>query len=192
MKSASGAGVIAMSQPIAGRICPFCQSVVKPGEGSIRCSSCGTLHHAECWAENGGCTILGCGGTAIRVRSHAQTPMPDQEDEDTPEAAALDYPQDPYLMGMAYLHGRGVRRDPVQAAYWLLMAARRGHTNAQCELGIMYEKGIGVPRDHAEAARWYRKSASRGSVRAHNMLCLLNTSRKVERGEAADEEESLS
>ena len=42
-------------------VCPYCSVVVAPqdGEGTA-CPSCGAAHHAECWAENGGCTVFGC------------------------------------------------------------------------------------------------------------------------------------
>jgi hypothetical protein len=42
-------------------ICPYCNSVIEEDPASrCFCSVCGTAHHTECWAENGGCTVFGC------------------------------------------------------------------------------------------------------------------------------------
>lgn len=41
--------------------CPYCRAKIGPEEQSLACEGCGTLHHADCYAENGGCTIFGCG-----------------------------------------------------------------------------------------------------------------------------------
>jgi TM2 domain-containing membrane protein YozV len=40
-------------------VCPYCRTGVEEGEG-VSCEGCGTPHHAECYAENGGCTLFGC------------------------------------------------------------------------------------------------------------------------------------
>jgi len=41
-------------------VCPYCQTPVAAGAKIINCPACGTPHHAECWEENGGCTVYGC------------------------------------------------------------------------------------------------------------------------------------
>ena len=42
-------------------ICPYCRTEVGEAEGERKdCPSCGTPHHADCFAENGGCTVFGC------------------------------------------------------------------------------------------------------------------------------------
>jgi len=42
-------------------ICPYCRTEVGEAEGEGRdCPGCGTPHHADCYAENGGCTVFGC------------------------------------------------------------------------------------------------------------------------------------
>ena len=35
------------------RKCPFCQGAFSVGENMIRCPSCGTAHHTDCWQEYG-------------------------------------------------------------------------------------------------------------------------------------------
>jgi TM2 domain-containing membrane protein YozV len=42
-------------------ICPYCRTEVGETEGERKdCPACGTPHHADCFAENGGCTVFGC------------------------------------------------------------------------------------------------------------------------------------
>lgn len=42
-------------------ICPYCSAPIEPDPERRRyCHACGTAHHAECWDENGGCTVFGC------------------------------------------------------------------------------------------------------------------------------------
>jgi TM2 domain-containing membrane protein YozV len=42
-------------------ICPYCRTEVGEAEGERRdCPGCGAPHHADCFAENGGCTVFGC------------------------------------------------------------------------------------------------------------------------------------
>lgn len=39
--------------------CPYCREGIAEFNRT-ECSSCRTPHHADCWQENGGCTIFGC------------------------------------------------------------------------------------------------------------------------------------
>jgi TM2 domain-containing membrane protein YozV len=41
-------------------VCPYCRTKIVAEDGSMVCEGCGTAHHADCYAENGGCTIFGC------------------------------------------------------------------------------------------------------------------------------------
>lgn len=43
-----------------GVACPYCSSPLDPGE-AVCCVRCETLHHADCWRENGRCTTFACG-----------------------------------------------------------------------------------------------------------------------------------
>ena len=45
-------------------MCPYCRDGIESaGELELSaCSSCNTVHHAECLEEAGGCTVFGCGG----------------------------------------------------------------------------------------------------------------------------------
>ena len=42
-----------------GARCAYCRTPWTQ-EDSVQCPSCATTSHRECWAENGGCPILGC------------------------------------------------------------------------------------------------------------------------------------
>lgn len=41
--------------------CPYCLEPIAEDESAIiTCGACGTAHHADCWAENGGCCVRSC------------------------------------------------------------------------------------------------------------------------------------
>jgi TM2 domain-containing membrane protein YozV len=42
-------------------VCPYCRCPIDESEREpIVCAGCGTPHHSDCYAENGGCTVFGC------------------------------------------------------------------------------------------------------------------------------------
>lgn len=46
---------------MSSAICPYCRAPIEPSSANqIVCTGCGTPHHADCYAENGGCTVFGC------------------------------------------------------------------------------------------------------------------------------------
>jgi len=54
-----------LSEPVAtdehrSEICGICQTSIEPSEVDASCPSCRALCHAECWEENGGCSVYGC------------------------------------------------------------------------------------------------------------------------------------
>lgn len=51
---------VLVSGPDTGRSCPYCRFPLKEGGAAERCDACGALHHEDCWADNGGCAVLGC------------------------------------------------------------------------------------------------------------------------------------
>jgi TPR repeat protein len=81
-------------------------------------------------------------------------------------------PQAQEYMGWAYLNGRGVVKDPVEAVKWYRKAAEQDNTDVQNFLGWMYANGQDVPRDHVEADKWYRKAAEAGNRWAQHSLAL--------------------
>ncbi len=69
-------------------------------------------------------------------------------------------------MGLSYENGRGVERDPTQAAVWYHKAADQGLADAQFNLGNLYLNASGVPKDPIEAVRWFRRAADQGMPHA--------------------------
>ena len=71
------------------RRCPFCHLEFEESEVQVRCASCSTAHHAECWSESLRCSIFGCGSEHLRespVRESEPPPAPVTEPSVEPEA----------------------------------------------------------------------------------------------------------
>jgi TM2 domain-containing membrane protein YozV len=49
-----------MKADILAEVCPYCRTKTVAEDVPVVCEGCGTSHHADCYAENGGCTIFGC------------------------------------------------------------------------------------------------------------------------------------
>jgi TM2 domain-containing membrane protein YozV len=46
---------------MSSAVCPYCRAPFDDVNGqAIECEGCGTPHHADCYEENGGCTVFGC------------------------------------------------------------------------------------------------------------------------------------
>ena len=84
-----------------------------------------------------------------------------------PELAS---PDSQFALGIMYVDGKGVDKDPNTAAQWFLKAARQNHAEAQYRLGEMYKNGIGVDSDTKEAKLWLTKAAGSGLVKASKVL----------------------
>ena len=76
-------------------------------------------------------------------------------------------------VGLAYLNGFGVGKDPVEAVRWFRKGAEAGGPVAMNQLGRAYLLGLGLARDPAEAVKWFRKAADAGDVSA------MQSSRRV-------------
>lgn len=50
-------------------LCPHCRLPIQINTSVLKCSDCGTPHHAECWDANHGCTTFACKGSACAVTS---------------------------------------------------------------------------------------------------------------------------
>jgi hypothetical protein len=74
------------------------------------------------------------------------------------------------ILGLMYLHGRGLPKDDFEAVNWFRLSADQGDVPAQFNLGVMYDEGRGVPQDHAEAVKWYRLAADRSHAQAQYNL----------------------
>ena len=65
------------------------------------------------------------------------------------------------------------KEDYKTAHQIFLKLAKKGHVEAQYNLGVMYEHGRGVPKNHKEAVKWYRLSAEQGDASAQFNLGIL-------------------
>lgn len=72
-------------------------------------------------------------------------------------------------VGICYLYGTGVKRDPRQGKEWIAKAALNENTEAQYNLGVMFRDGYGVKVNYPDAAYWFRKAARNGNAKAQ--LC---------------------
>lgn len=61
-------------------------------------------------------------------------------------------------------------KDPNDAYYWNLQAAKNGHVEAQYNVGIMLLDGIGVTQDSFEAIDWLFKSSKAGHIKAKEVF----------------------
>jgi TPR repeat protein len=78
------------------------------------------------------------------------------------EAGEKDYPEAQYLVGFAYLFGRGVSRDPDKAMRWFQRAAEWGERRAQYNLGVFHASGHVSSRDLVQAHVWFSLAARKG------------------------------
>jgi hypothetical protein len=76
-------------------------------------------------------------------------------------------------LGLMFLEGNGVPRDPGLAAGWLEKSANSGMPNAQYQLAILYQRGLGVSSDMKNAHQWFLQAARQGHVRAQYNLATL-------------------
>ena len=68
-----------MRKPDTNKICPYCLSAIEPTEKMVRCPKCGVMHHAECWTQNGKCSVYGCDGWAIWSEQITNAIAPDSD-----------------------------------------------------------------------------------------------------------------
>lgn len=83
-----------------------------------------------------------------------------------------------YYLGLLYLKGVGVEKQPQQAFNWMLAAAEQQYLEAQYELARMYSKGIGTGENPQETLRWLTRAADDGHAGAQFFLALAMDSGK--------------
>jgi TPR repeat protein len=75
-----------------------------------------------------------------------------------------------FWLGMAFLNGWGVARNPAVAAGWMRSAAEGGYVDAQVNFAMMLQNGVGVDPDLDQAVVWLRKAAAQDSEDARLAL----------------------
>lgn len=77
-------------------------------------------------------------------------------------------------LGYAYASGTPrVEKDPVQAKLWFELAALKGNSQAQYELGKFFYTGQGTDKDYFNAREWWIESALQGNLDAQHRLGYL-------------------
>jgi len=76
------------------------------------------------------------------------------------------------LLGLMYLRGLGVLKDPALALMWYKAAADQRDAEGQSHLGSMYFMGLGVAKDTNEALKLWKLSADQGNGGAQVSLGL--------------------
>ena len=76
-------------------------------------------------------------------------------------------------LGVLYLRGHGLERDPERAFALFRSAARKGLRTAEKNLGELYAEGVGVPRDDVAAVHWFGLAAAQGDAGAQLSLGVM-------------------
>ena len=83
--------------------CPYCQASIGAADAAVACPLCGAVHHADCFTENGGCAVYGCGARPTDVPSAPQMaePVSDRRRLDLMDLEPTDLPPVTYPKGIA-------------------------------------------------------------------------------------------
>jgi hypothetical protein len=90
--------------------CGACQSPISPTEASTVCPSCGLTFHADCWAENYGCSAYGCAQVnALLPKTDFADAAPNDDSLPAPLAAlvtkvAVEQPNTPHASKLPVEH----------------------------------------------------------------------------------------
>lgn len=82
------------------------------------------------------------------------------------QLAAAGEPEAQYQLAQAYRDGKGMKKNPAEAAAWFAIAAGNGEKGAAVELAQLYEQGAGIPRDLTQAALWWFRAGVQGDDEA--------------------------
>ena len=78
-----------------------------------------------------------------------------------------------FYLGKLYYYGSQVfqlEKNDKLAAYYMQMAAEKGHTEAQLFIADFYMTGTGLERDSIKAISWYKQAAEAGNADAQYAL----------------------
>ena len=94
-----------------------------------------------------------------------------------------------YTIGMAYLTGTGVERDPVEGESWIQKSANQEYANAEYQMGLFDEAKFDRAENNnlVQAKEWFTLSAKHGNTDAAYSLALLFLAGKGEIVKNVDE-----
>jgi len=82
-------------------------------------------------------------------------------------------PKAQVLIGMAYMTGVGVLKNPELAVYWFKRAADQNYPGGMYQLALSKIAGLGTPEDEKGGMALMQKAAQAGSARAADFLTEL-------------------
>ncbi|MEM9780894.1 MAG: tetratricopeptide repeat protein [Pseudomonadota bacterium] len=92
-------------------------------------------------------------------------------------------PRAAFDLGMRYMRGDGIARDPFQAIQWMRRAGEGGNVQAQAALGKLYLSGLEeMGADYFEAVSWLERAAGNGDRESRELLV---EARELEQDERA-------
>ena len=132
------------------------------GAGSVRCDSCDTPDEESCF----------CSAQSRNEFAAAPVNLIDFKKRAselrikgalTGSASSLETGR-ALALGLMYLNGEGVPRDPAKAAPLLATAAKRGNPQARHELALLHVEGFSVPHDPDFAVHLLQGASDDGHV----------------------------
>lgn len=78
-----------------------------------------------------------------------------------------------YDLGLAYLIGRGVKKNEAKGCELFLKSAQQGNDSGEYSIGTCYYYGVGLGRDSSRAFEWYQKAAAQDFPLAENGLGIM-------------------
>lgn len=108
-------------------------------------------------------------------------------------AASAGHVDAEYLLGMAFLSGRGTLQNYRAALEHFQVVARQGHLEGQYQLGLLYREGLAAQRDKEAAYLWLNIAAAQGHEEAladRDRLALNMTTDQITRAQEASARES--
>lgn len=101
-------------------------------------------------------------------------------------AASRGHSEAEYLLGMAYLNGRGTVQNYRSALEQFTKAAQKRHLEAQYRLGIFYRDGLATPPNKESAYLWLNIAAAHGHEEAlqyRDKLAVTMTTEEITRAQ---------
>ena len=103
-------------------------------------------------------------------------------------AAAQSQVDAEYLLGLAYLNGRGTVQNYRLALEQFTKAAQAGNLEAQYQLGIFYRDGLATPANKETAYLWLNIAAARGhadAIAMRDRLTMMMSGEEIIRAQEA-------
>lgn len=78
-----------------------------------------------------------------------------------------------FMMGLDYVKGEDVQKDPPEALKWFRKAAEKGHADAQFMLGVHYRNGEVVVKNELISYQWLLLASTNGNEDAEKSIPII-------------------